>query len=87
MHETCPLSKGQRIHGQYVVGRHDLIQPGFQFVRFGLVLLSCHFDSSLYFGNVDCRHEELLRGYVGKPVKYGAVRARQSQFRDYVSIQ
>ena len=33
VHEACPLSEGGRIHRKYSVGRQDLVQPNFQFLR------------------------------------------------------
>ena len=87
VHETCPLPEGGRVHRQYTVGSQDLVQPGFQLLCLGLILITGNLDPRLYLSNRNGRYEELLRRHIRDPIQNSAMWTGTAQLRNHIGIQ
>lgn len=87
VHEPGPDPKGRGVYGQYVVAQLHSVEPGFQLLRPGGVLLTGDLDASLDLTDGDGGQVEVIGGLRLNPVEDGRVGTRATQFRDDVRVE
>jgi len=79
MHNSAPFPKAGSVHGEYLVGHRQSVDPTFKFGRFPRILPPCPFNPRLYLTQRHSGKEQIRLFHGSEPCDHGSVRTRLSK--------